>query len=79
MCVKIVTAPPYKANTLIVKMVGMLPGASAEYTTDINQKRLPAREAFFVLYILIMCYQITPCSIIAVATFMKPAIFAPFM
>ncbi|MBD5192077.1 MAG: hypothetical protein HDS88_04215 [Bacteroidales bacterium] len=24
---------PYKANTLIVKSVGMLPGASAEYTS----------------------------------------------
>ena len=24
---------PYRANTLIVKSVGMLPGASAEYTS----------------------------------------------
>ena len=24
---------PYRANTLIVKIVGMLPGASAEYTS----------------------------------------------
>ena len=24
---------PYRANTLIAKMVGMLPGASAEYTS----------------------------------------------
>ena len=29
---------PYRANVLIVKMVGMLPGASAEYTCTTHKK-----------------------------------------
>ncbi|MDE6081566.1 MAG: hypothetical protein K2F70_04800 [Muribaculaceae bacterium] len=37
---------PYRANTLIVKSVGMLPGASAEYTSlSMNVQHLKIQAA----------------------------------
>ncbi|MBD5192415.1 MAG: hypothetical protein HDS88_05945 [Bacteroidales bacterium] len=39
---------PYKDNTLIIKSVGMLPGASAEFTTlSMNVQHIKIQAAIF--------------------------------
>ena len=39
---------PYRANTLIVKSVGMLPGVSAEYTSlTMNVQHIKIQAAIF--------------------------------
>ena len=57
---------PYRANTLIVKSVGMLPGASAEYTSlSMNVqhiKKIRAASIFdtahcFVISALVISYK----------------------